>query len=75
MAREASRDAKQCQQVRKSSKNAQKVQQKDSKSEKRLRGGIEVPKRPGKIDIEIKTIHGQKASPLVSISSILKYLL
>jgi hypothetical protein len=34
VAREASIDAKQCQQVRKRSKNAQKVQQKDSKSEK-----------------------------------------
>ena len=35
---------------------------------KRLRGGVEVQKRPGKIGIEIKTINGQKSSPLGSIS-------
>ena len=32
-------------------------------------GWVEVPKRPGKVDIEIKTIYGQKASPLGSTSS------
>ena len=39
---------------------------------KKTEGSDICSKRPGKIDIEIKTIYGQKANSLVSISSILE---